>query len=225
MEEADFDTADWWAWHRDYDVPGSSLQLRTEIVHRHIRAFLDEGRLGERVRIVSLCGGQGRELLPVVAAHPRRADIRARLVELDPRNVEAACDSVSELKLDWNVDIVRGDASVTDAYAGAVPADLVVICGVFGCIGADDARNTIEHLPELCARGAAIVWTIQPSQLERTPDIRRWFAEAGFHESAFESPGLEASWVGLHRYAGEPRPLTRGVRLFTFGTRMKEVHT
>jgi hypothetical protein len=33
--------------------------------------------------VISLCAGQGRDLLGVLADHPRREDVRARLVELD----------------------------------------------------------------------------------------------------------------------------------------------
>jgi hypothetical protein len=196
------------------DDAGSALQLGTEIVHRHIRAFLDEAAPGERVRILSPCAGQGREILPVVAAHPRRNDVRARLVELDPRHVAAACDAVSELRLDWNVDIVCGDASVADVWVGAVPADLVVLCGALDCLDNGDARNIIGALPQLCDAGAAVVWTLQPGQLDRMSEIRGLFEELRFEEQAFESPGADASWVGLHRFVGDPHPLIRGTRLF-----------
>jgi hypothetical protein len=216
MADTDLEKQDWWEWHLAYDEPGSRLWLRTQTVHRRIRDFLDSREPGSTVRIVSPCAGQGRELLPVVAAHPRRADVRARLVELDPRNVAAACDAISELRLDWNVEIVCGDASVTDVWVGAVPADLVVLCGVLGCIDDGDAQNTIAALPQLCGQDATVVWTLQPLQLERTRELRGWFEEAGFAEQYFESPGLDASWVGVHRFAGAPQPLARGTRLFTF---------
>jgi hypothetical protein len=215
MADTDSPQSDWWEWHRLYDTPGSPLQIRTEVVHRRIREFLDSRGPGI-IRIVSPCAGQGRELVPVIAEHPRRPDVRARLVELDPRNVAEACDRVEGLRLDWNVEVVCADASVTDAYAGAVPADLVVMCGIFGCIDDADAQHTVELLPELCAAGATVVWTLQPTQLKRTASIRRWFEESGFREQSFESPALEASWVGVNRFAGAVRPLKRGVRLFTF---------
>jgi hypothetical protein len=223
MADTHSEKPDWWDWHLAYDVPGSTLQLRTEIVHRHIRNFLDSRDPRSPIRIVSPCAGQGRELLPVIAGHPRRSDVRARLVELDPRNVADACDAVSELRLDWNVDIVCGDAAVTDAWFGAVPADLVVLCGVLGCIDDGDAQQTIRALPELCGAGATVVWTLQPMQLARMREIRGWFEEAGFTERAFESPGLDASWVGVHRFDGVPKPLTRGIRLFTFGSSRGEI--
>ena len=207
---------DWWEWPRDYDEAGSPLELRTRIVHRHVRSFLDACEPGAPIRIVSICAGQGRELLPVIAAHPRRADVRARLVELDPRNVAAASEYVSEHALDWNVDVVRGDAAFTDAYAGAVPADLVLVCGVFGCIDPAEARATIEALPQLCAPGGNLLWTRQRVPVDRSRDIRRWFVDARFCEQAFESPGPEASWVGVQQFTGDPAPLLRGARLFTF---------
>ncbi len=198
---------DRWEWHRNYETPGTPLQIRTEVVHRRVREFLDSRGPG-LVRILSPCAGQGRELLPVIAGHPRRSDVRARLVELDPRNVAGACDAVSGLRLDWNVEIVCSDSSVTDAYVGAVPADLVVLCGVFGWIDDTDVQNTVEVLPELCAAGATVVWTLQPAQLDRTAPIRGWFEESGFREQSFESPALDASWVGRqplrgHRPAAE----------------------
>ncbi|SEH03324.1 hypothetical protein SAMN05444920_13542 [Nonomuraea solani] len=68
---------DWVAWHDHYDVPGSALERRLAVVRRWVGAALDEGAS----RVVSLCAGQGRDLLPVLAAHPRRAQVRARLVE------------------------------------------------------------------------------------------------------------------------------------------------
>jgi hypothetical protein len=187
---------------------------RTELVHHHIRAFLDSRAPGS-VRIVSMWAGQGRELLPVLAGHPRRSDVHTRLVERDPLSVAAACETVSELRLDWQVDVVCADAGLTDAYAGAVPADLVLLCGVFGSLGAAGIRTAIDGLPQLCGRRATVVWTHERRPDDPTPSIRGWFSDAGFQEDAFESSATEASWVGVQRFTGEPQPLGRGVRLFT----------
>ena len=48
----------------------------------------------------------------------------------------------------------RADAGTSDAYAGAVPADLVLACGVLGNVTPDDVAATIAFLPRLCAPGA-----------------------------------------------------------------------
>ena len=48
-----------------------------------------------------------------------------------------------------------------------------------------------------------------------TPTIRRWFAERGFEELAFEGePG--SFGVGAHELRAEAEPLDPGIRLFTF---------
>jgi hypothetical protein len=187
----------------------------TELVSGRIAEALDSHAPG-RVRILVPCAGRADMVLPVIAEHPRRADVRARLVEGDPHNVADACDAVTALRLDWNVEVVCADASVTDAYAGAEPADLVVLCGIFGRIGDADARNTVEILPGLCAAGATVVWTLQPVETGRAAPIRRWFDESGFREQSFESPFAEASSVGVHRFEGPARTLKRGLRLFSF---------
>ena len=73
---------------------------------------------------ISLCAGQGRDLIGVLARHPRRDDVTARLVELDPRNAAAARDAAEVADLP-RVEVVTGDAALTDQYAGMVPAYLV----------------------------------------------------------------------------------------------------
>jgi hypothetical protein len=111
---------------------------------------------------------------------------------------------------------VTGDAGVTDAYAGAAPADLVLACGVLGNVPDKDAERTVRSLPQLCAVGATVVWTRHRRSPDLTPRIRAWFAEAGFRELAFDSPGPDSFSVGVHRLDGPPLPFERGRRLFTF---------
>jgi hypothetical protein len=114
------------------------------------------------------------------------------------------------------VEFILGDAAVTDAYVGAVPADLVLVCGVFGNITDDDIHRTVEHLPEVCAERARVIWTRGRFEPDLTPSIRRWFTDAGFSEVAFVPiPGTKMS-VGAHEMASHPRHYTVGVRLFTF---------
>src|SRR5215470_13977518 len=114
---------DWVEWHRDYDDPGSLLSQRLELVQRHLRYELDHAPAGD-IRLISLCAGQGRDVLGVLAGHPRRNDVRARLVELDERNVAVARQAAQAAGLD-GVEIVQTDAGITDACAGAVPAQIV----------------------------------------------------------------------------------------------------
>jgi len=197
---------DWQEWHDAYDED-TPLARRLVCVQGRIRELLDRAPPGP-IRIVSICAGQGRDLLPVVAAHRRRDDISARLVELDPRNIEA----IPALP---NVEVVRGDAALLSAYEEAVPADIVLACGVFGNITDADVACTIEHLPMLCARGAAVIWTRGTSEPDLRPAIRRWFAEHGFEEEFFFVEP-DSFGVGVHRFTGEREPLDPAVKLFTF---------
>jgi hypothetical protein len=205
---------DWAEWHRDYDDPGSLLSRRGERVQGHLLAELDRAPAGE-LRLISLCAGQGRDVIGVLTGHPRRGEVRARLIELDERNVAIARQAARAAGLD-RVEVLQADAGITDACAGAVPAEIVVACGVFGNISAGDIQATVAALPSLCAPGALVVWTRHRSPPDLTPEIRSWFGEAGFAEEALDISQDGFMAVGAHRLTGEPSPLIPGRRLFTF---------
>src|ERR1700722_12300644 len=160
---------DWVEWHRDYDDPGYLLSWRGELVQGHLRAELERAPAGD-VRLVSLCAGQGRDVIGVLAGHPRRHDVRARLVELDGRNVALARQAARAAGLP-GVEVLRADAGVTDACAGAVTAQVLLACGVFGNIAGSDIRATVAALPSLCATGALVVWTRHRLAPDLTPAI------------------------------------------------------
>jgi hypothetical protein len=201
---------DWRKWHEEYDTPGSFLQRRLALVQRCIRDALDALPPG-RVHVISMCAGEGRDLLGVLRDHPRSSDVDARLVEVDPELAETAARAAPA-----NVSVHRADASTTDAYAGAVPADLVLACGVFGNVPNADVEGTIRRLPSLCASRAYVIWTRHRRPPDLTISIRRWFEEAGFEEVAFVAPDDVVYTVGMHRMTAAPRPFTPGERLFTF---------
>ena len=145
--------------------------------------------------------------------HPRRRDVTARLVEIDPHNSRLARDAAREAGLD-DVEVLTADAALSDVYAGAVPADVVLLCGVFGNITADDIAGTIRCLSSLCAPGASVIWTRHRHPPDLTPFIRETFARQGFDELAFEaSPPFG---VGVNRLTGPPPPFEPGIRLFEF---------
>lgn len=131
---------DWHEWHRPYDDPGSPLARRLLVVQRYIRAALDRQAPGP-LRVISMCGGQGRDLFGALAGHPRRGDVVGCLVELDERNAEAARLAASAAGMSC-VEVRTGDAALTDAYRDAVPADLVLACGIFGNVADGDVART-----------------------------------------------------------------------------------
>lgn len=206
---------DWSEWHLGYDDPASPLSVRLAVVRERIGAALDAAPPGP-VRVVSMCAGQGRDLLGVLPDHPRRADVTARLVELDPRLSATARAGAEQAGLD-GVEVVTGDASTTDAYAGAVPAGLVLVCGVFGNVSPADIRRTVETLPTLCEPGATVIWTRHRREPDLVPTIVDWMAGAGFTDQ-WTSPPLTSRYIGVGsaRYSGPPRPFRPGERMFTF---------
>ena len=205
---------DWAEWHLEYDEPESLLSRRLAVVQAHLRAELDRAPAGD-IRLISLCAGQGRDVIGVLAGHPRRDDVRARLVELDERNVAVARRSAQAAGLD-GVEVVQADAGTTDVCVGAVPAQIVVACGIFGNITGDDVRATVAALPGLSAPGALVLWTRHRKPPDLTPAIRSWFAAAGFREEAFDASPDGFMTVGAHRLTGQPAALVPGQRLFSF---------
>jgi hypothetical protein len=212
---AESEQLDWLDWHRPYDDPNSRLSRRLAVVQRLLRDALDAAPAGD-ITLVSMCAGQGRDVLPVLADHRRREDVRALLVELDPRNTAIARESARAANLS-RVEVLCADAAVTDSYKRFVPAEVILACGIFGNIAREDIMRTVEHLPSLGAPNATVLWTRGRFGEDDTvpEDIRRWFSGAGFEEIAWEGPGDQTYSVGAARLVS-PRPFERGLRLFTF---------
>lgn len=89
---------DWVAWHRLYDDPGSPLRARLDCVTLHLRGALDQSPPGP-IRLLSLCAGQGRDVLEVLPAHPRGRDVCATLVEADTENARLARQAADDAGL------------------------------------------------------------------------------------------------------------------------------
>jgi hypothetical protein len=204
---------DWYAWHHDYDDPDTALARRLAAVQGQIAAALDVAPPGP-LHAVSLCAGQGRDLIGVLAAHPRRSDVVARLVELDPRNAEIARQAAQAAGLP-GVEVVTGDAALTDSYAGLVPAYLVLVCGVFGNITEADIQRTVGYCTQLCAHGGTVVWTRGRWQPDLLPQICDWFADRGFSQLWVSDPTAPFG-AAAHRFTGTPSPLEPAARMFTF---------
>ncbi|MGC5017873.1 SAM-dependent methyltransferase [Micromonospora sp. DT47] len=206
-------TRDWYGWHDDYDRPGSPLARRLTEVQRLVGAALDAAPPGP-LRAVSLCAGQGRDLIPVLAEHPRAGDVTARLVELDPRNAEVAAEAVRAAGV-TGVEVLVDDAARTDLYRDLVPADLVLLCGIFGNVSDADVHAAVRYSAALCATGGTVLWTRHRRDPDLVPTICDWFAQAGFAPVEVSAPA-DGVGVGAHRHLGTPRPLPSGVRMFEF---------
>jgi hypothetical protein len=204
---------DYMQWHRAYDDPDSGLAWRLRTVQGHIRRALDE-RPGP-FRVLSACAGAGRDLLGVLAEREDAARVAATLVELHPGLAASAREAAAGLTA--RVEVRERDAGHSDAYGGAVPADLVLLVGIFGNISDADLRRTIDAAPQLCAPGGLLLWSRGRHDGDRNAMIRARFAAAGFAEVdyATRDAGSRPA-LGAVRYTGPATPLATGERLFTF---------
>lgn len=162
---------DWAQWHDLYDA-SPALIARLRIVRLHITRCLDTFPSG-MIRVLSICAGDGRDLIPVLTDHGRVRDVHARLIELDPRLVECGRAMADAAGLADQVEIVAGDATAVAAYRDFAPADLVLACGVFGNVRKADTARLAESLASLCARGGFLIWTRRVGGRLHSPYGRR----------------------------------------------------
>lgn len=212
------ETRDYESWHTAYDDPGSGLSWRLATVRRYLAEFFDQHE--GPVRVVSACAGDGRDLIGALAGRADADRVQATLLEVHPRIAEQARRSAAAVGLSEQVQVRTVDAGSTDAYLDLVPADLVLLVGIFGNIGDSDLDTTIDACPALCAPAATVVWSRSRDAGiggDRNEAVRARFARAGFTEldyATLDRGSLPA--LGAVRYDGPPTPLPPGQRLFTF---------
>lgn len=206
----------WFEWHDLYQTE-TRLQQRLEIVREYLARSLDALPPG-RIQVVSACAGDGRDILGTLTNHARKADVHARLVELNPQLVQQGGVAVTEAGLTQQIEFVNGDATLSDNYAGAVPADIVVVCGIFGNL-ADEAglQQLIGNLKFLAKPGTFVAWTRgNRGDIIYSDIVRHNLQAANFAEVDFRLTATGDMGVGLHQYLGESAPLPANKTLFVF---------
>jgi hypothetical protein len=209
---------DWVAWHAAYDDPASPLSTRLRVVRGHLSDALGAAPQGP-VRLVSLCAGQGHDVLGVLPAHRRGPQVSAVLVEADPRNAALARQGAARAGLP-RVEVRQADAARVANYADALPAHVLLLCGIFGNVSDEDIERTAAAAPALCAPTATVIWTRHRRAPDLTPRIRGWFRASGFDEVAFDVPDqtLTGVSVGVGRLVVTPPAALPDGPLFTFRT-------
>ncbi|SOD70783.1 hypothetical protein SAMN05892883_0423 [Jatrophihabitans sp. GAS493] len=206
---------DYVAWHAAYDDHESSLSVRLRHVQQAILEWLD--RTPGSVRVLSVCAGQGHDILGALQARGRndRARVSGALVEIYPINAAVARRRIAQLDLALNV--VQADAGTTATYVDLIPADLLLLSGIMGNISASDIERLVHVARQLCAPGATVIWTRGAQDPDLGTDIRRWFNQAGFEELSceewIEGTGMR---VGVNRLNTPPQQLHPGELIFTF---------
>jgi hypothetical protein len=138
------------------------------------------------------------------------------LIESHPRNADLARRAAAEQSLS-GVEVRQADAGLVAGFADALPADVLLLCGIFGNLSDRDIERTVQAAPALCRSGATVIWTRHRRPPDLTPRLRAWFADSGFTEIAFDA--LETSVltsVGVHRLGHTRSAGPPDDRLFTF---------
>src|SRR5262249_51067531 len=105
----------WARFHEHYDDPESGFSERLEVTRTMLGEVLDAAEAGA-VSLLDMCAGEGRVVLPVIASHPRGADVRAHLVDSDPEVCAKARETVDALGLE-HVEVIDADAGRSSTYA------------------------------------------------------------------------------------------------------------
>ena len=208
---------DYEEWHEAYDDPNSSLSWRLRVVSELVAAAIDRhSEHSRQMRVLSACSGDGRDLLDVLARRSDTDRVSATLVELHPAIAERARRRA--VTIGANIEVRTADAGLTDSYIGAVPADLVLMVGIFGNVDAADLARTIAALPQFCSPGATVIWSRGIAAGGNNDGIRAQFAEEGFVESDYRVFDVDQGGpaVGMATYTGPPVSLVPGTTLFRF---------
>jgi len=207
----------WDAWHKNYDnLPG--LQERLRLVVEQTVAALDACPPGP-IRIISLCAGDGRDVVGALQNHPRRRDVTAWLLDNHTETIARGRVIAREAGLGEQLRFVEADASLARNYAGAVPADIVLLSGFLGHLRHENVPGLIAGLPMFCKPGGWVIWNrhlLLHDGGAQVPAIRKCFQRTKFEEAFFEAPEPNGFAVGRVKFAGQPAPLDASRVLFEF---------
>jgi hypothetical protein len=213
--------SDWVKWHRSYDT-SSSMKARLELVQSQISSCLIEVLPGP-IRVISICAGDGRDIIGTLKNHSRRGDVHVRLIELNAELVEAGRRAAQFNGLVDQIEFFHGDATKSKAYRGSIPAEMVLACGVFGNVRTKHFPHLIGTLCSLCHSGSFLIWTrvLSRDGFQKVEKVRELLQRAAFEEVFCDFSDVANHFIGSHRYIGIPQPLHKRKKLFQFTDRQK----
>lgn len=208
---------DWTDWHKLYDA-GMQLDARLSIVRKQIRVALENCTVGP-IQIVSVCAGDGRDVMGALVDHPRREDVTAWFLDTDEASLSRGRAEAAQTGLGDRMKFLCADAAQASSYRGIVPADLVIVSGMLGHLSAASLPVLLENLRMLCRAGGGVIWNrhlVLNHGAEKAAFIRRKLQELPFAEVQYEETGEAGFAVGLCRNVGESLPLDEAKVLFDF---------
>jgi hypothetical protein len=208
---------DWTHWYKHYDVT-PRIQARLRVVRRQIIDFLNDCPAGP-VTVVSVCSGDGRDLVGALAEHPRRDEVIAWLLDIHAETLERGRAAAAAAGLGRQLRFLQSDATRASSYLGIVPADLVLISGVLGHLRPAGVAGLLGALPMLCKAGGGVILNrgvLLNGGREQVPVIRQLLRDTGFEETDYEVTGADGFACLRARFAGPALPLDTNRVLFEF---------
>lgn len=193
----------WNHWHKHYDV-AADFQGRLQVVGDCITAALSECPAGP-IRVVSMCAGDGRDLLNALAGHSRRDDITAWLLDTHHASLERGKGLAASAGLEQRVHFLRADAALAHSYRDLIPVDVLILSGMLGHLRNASVPDFLQALPMLCRPGTSLIWSrhlvIHGGQ-QQAPLIRQVLSRAGFRELGYHQTSATGFAVGRSRFEG-----------------------
>jgi Putative methyltransferase len=205
----------WSSWPEEA-YRNDRYQQRLAAVQTHLTECLDLAPPGS-IRITSLCAGDGRDVIGVVGSHQRRSHVAASLVELNRQSVANGIRQAATAGLEKTAHFINADATLFATYRNVLPADIVMVCGVWGHVPAAERVQFVHALGSLCKPGAAVIWTRGVSQgATRLLEIQSLFAASSW-KLVRESVTPDGKWaVVTNRYGGPQQTLPEDGQMFHF---------
>ncbi len=149
----------------------------------------------------------------------RRHDVSAWLIEQDRRSVLDGTRRAAHFGLANIVTFLNGDATDYATYQRIAPADIVLMCGVWGHVPTLERVPLVRALTALCKARGVVIWTRGISKgLERLHEIQSMFATSSWEQGRVSFTSDKKWAVVIHRYLGLPNTLPTSGRLFHFRT-------
>ena len=193
-----------------------SYQQRLWIVQEHFAKCLDNVPCGP-VRVLSLCAGDGRDVIGVLSSHPRRTDVTGWLVESSRQSIAIGACHAASAGLERTVNFLCGDATLYATYKDIAPADIVLVCGVWGHVAADQRALLVAGIASLCKSDGVVIWTrgLGPN-MNRLQEIQSHFAGLDWDKVRVSNTPDQRWAVATYRYSGPTHQLLKSGRLFRF---------
>jgi Putative methyltransferase len=186
------------------------------LVQQQLAAVLEQAAAGP-IRILSICAGDGCDVVGVLAHCRRRADVCAMLVEQNLSTIARGEYLVREAGLGSNVIFFQADATDYATYRGAPAADIVLLCGVWGHVPPQERGQLVHALSGLCATSGYVIWTRGIARgMSRLRDIQTHFMLPAWEIDRIDLAPKHDWAVATYCHRGLPQELPDRGRIFHF---------